>query len=98
MQPHRTAAVVPFAEAISRKGGIDAAPWVTERSVACLQAHDGGHLLALLRELRLPVVTMLHTVLRETEPPRVQVAGSTAKPGGAAQPARIVVETYGTCH
>ena len=28
----------------------------------------GGHLLALLRELRMPVVTTLHTVLREPKP------------------------------
>jgi hypothetical protein len=40
--------------------------------VVCLQ-HEfgifggpaGGHLLALLRELRMPIVTTLHTILRE---------------------------------
>src|SRR5271165_7155149 len=44
--------------------------------VVCLQ-HEfgiyggpaGGHILALLRELRMPVVTTLHTVLRE---PRIE--------------------------
>ena len=33
----------------------------------------GGHLLALLRELRMPIVTTLHTVLREPNPHQRQV-------------------------
>jgi glycosyltransferase involved in cell wall biosynthesis len=34
----------------------------------------GGHLLALLRELRTPVVTTLHTILREPNPDQRRVA------------------------
>jgi glycosyltransferase involved in cell wall biosynthesis len=48
---------------------------ITNVDVACLQ-HEygifggpaGSHILGLLRELRMPVVTTLHTVLREPDP------------------------------
>jgi len=45
---------------------------ISNVDIVCLQhefgifgGHAGGHILALLRELRMPVVTTLHTVLRE---------------------------------
>jgi glycosyltransferase involved in cell wall biosynthesis len=48
---------------------------ISSTDVVCLQ-HEfgifggpaGGHVLALLRELRMPVVTTLHTILREPKP------------------------------
>jgi len=49
-------------------------------SVVCLQ-HEyglfggpaGSHILSLLRELRMPVVTTLHSILREPTPPQARV-------------------------
>lgn len=45
---------------------------ITNVDIVCLQhefgifgGHAGGHIVAFLRELRMPVVTTLHTVLRE---------------------------------
>src|SRR5437763_6154953 len=45
---------------------------ISNADVVCLQHEfgifggpSGGHVLALLRELRMPIVTTLHTVLRE---------------------------------
>jgi glycosyltransferase involved in cell wall biosynthesis len=47
---------------------------ISNVDIVCLQhefgiygGHAGGHILALLRELRMPVVTTLHTVLREPD-------------------------------
>ena len=48
---------------------------ISNVDIVCLQ-HEfgifggpaGGHILAFLRELRMPVVTTLHTVLREPRP------------------------------
>jgi len=53
---------------------------ITGVGVACLQ-HEfgifggpaGSHVLALLRELRIPVVTTLHTVLRDPDPEKRRV-------------------------
>src|SRR5437660_5674121 len=53
---------------------------ISNVDVVCLQ-HEfgifggpvGGHILALLRELRMPVVTTLHTVLREPNPDQRRV-------------------------
>ncbi len=48
---------------------------ISNVDIVCLQhefgifgGNAGGHVLALLRELRMPVVTTLHTVLREPRP------------------------------
>ncbi|HEY2990135.1 MAG TPA: glycosyltransferase family 4 protein, partial [Candidatus Binatia bacterium] len=38
----------------------------------------GGHILALLRELRMPVVTTLHTILREPDPDQRRVLEEVA--------------------
>ncbi len=38
----------------------------------------GGHILELLRELRMPIVTTLHTILREPDPDQRRVLESTA--------------------
>src|SRR5438477_8053200 len=46
----------------------------------------GGHLLALLRELRMPVVTTLHTILREPNPDQRRVMQELL-----ARSARVVV-------
>src|SRR5271156_5220947 len=47
---------------------------ISDVDIVCLQhefgifgGRAGGHILALLRELRMPVVTTLHTILREPE-------------------------------
>jgi glycosyltransferase involved in cell wall biosynthesis len=53
---------------------------ISNVDVVCLQ-HEfgiygglaGGHILALLRELRMPIVTTLHTVLREPKPDQRRV-------------------------
>jgi len=53
---------------------------ISNVDIVCLQ-HEfgifggpaGGHILALLRELRMPVVTTLHTVLREPKPDQRRV-------------------------
>jgi glycosyltransferase involved in cell wall biosynthesis len=53
---------------------------ITDVDVVCLQ-HEfgifggpaGSHLLALLRELRMPIVTTLHTILREPSPEQARV-------------------------
>src|SRR5512142_2590332 len=53
---------------------------ISNVDVVCLQ-HEfgifggpaGGHILALLRELRMPVVTTLHTLLREPQPDQRRV-------------------------
>ncbi|MCL5281862.1 MAG: glycosyltransferase family 4 protein [Planctomycetes bacterium] len=53
---------------------------ISNVDIVCLQ-HEfgifggpaGGHILALLRELRMPVVTTLHTVLREPRPDQRRV-------------------------
>ena len=53
---------------------------ISNVDIVCLQ-HEfgiyggpaGGHILALLRELRMPVVTTLHTVLREPRPEQRRV-------------------------
>ena len=53
---------------------------ISNVDIVCLQ-HEfgifggpaGGHILALLRELRMPVVTTLHTVLREPRPDQQRV-------------------------
>jgi glycosyltransferase involved in cell wall biosynthesis len=53
---------------------------ISNVDVVCLQ-HEfgifggpaGGHILALLRELRMPVVTTLHTVLRDPQPDQRRV-------------------------
>ncbi|MBE7499271.1 MAG: glycosyltransferase [Verrucomicrobiales bacterium] len=53
---------------------------ISNADIVCVQ-HEfgiyggpaGGHLLALLRELRMPVVTTLHTVLREPSPDQRRV-------------------------
>jgi len=53
---------------------------ISNVDVVCLQ-HEfgifggpaGGHILALLRELRMPVVTSLHTVLRDPQPDQRRV-------------------------
>ena len=54
---------------------------ISNVDIVCLQ-HEfgifggpaGGHILALLRELRMPVVTTLHTVLRDPQPDQRRVA------------------------
>lgn len=46
----------------------------------------GGHILALLRELRMPIVTTLHTILREPNPDQRRVLEEVA-----ALSARLVV-------
>ena len=54
--------------------------------VVCLQ-HEygiyggpaGSHVLALLRDLRMPVVTTLHTVLREPQPDQRRVLDATRR-------------------
>ena len=38
----------------------------------------GSHILALLRELRMPIVTTLHTILREPDPPQRRVLEEVA--------------------
>ncbi len=38
----------------------------------------GGHILALLRELRVPIVTTLHTILREPDPDQCRVLKAVA--------------------
>ena len=56
---------------------------ISNVDIVCLQ-HEfgifggpvGGHILALLRELRMPVVTALHTVLREPKPDQRRVMES----------------------
>lgn len=53
---------------------------ITGVDVVCVQ-HEfgifggpaGGHILALLRELRMPIVTTLHTILREPGPDQLRV-------------------------
>jgi glycosyltransferase involved in cell wall biosynthesis len=53
---------------------------ITDVDVICVQ-HEfgifggpaGSHLLALLRELRMPIVTTLHTILREPSPEQLRV-------------------------
>ena len=55
---------------------------ISNVDIVCLQ-HEfgifggaaGGHILAFLRELRVPVVTTLHTVLREPRPDQRRVMG-----------------------
>ena len=47
------------------KGGFDAVSLQHEFGI--FGGPAGGHILALLRELRMPVVTTLHTVLRESK-------------------------------
>ena len=53
--------------------------------IACLQfeygifgGRAGSHILALLRELRMPIVTTLHTILREPDPDQRQVLKAVA--------------------
>ena len=53
--------------------------------IVCLQheygifgGRAGSHVLALLRELRMPIVTTLHTVLREPDPDQRRVMGEIA--------------------
>src|SRR5271165_3715649 len=56
-----------------------AARWPTENSVFVLHAYGifggpaGSHILELLRNLRMPIVTTLHTVLREPNPDQHRV-------------------------
>src|SRR5712671_5367897 len=71
---------------------------ISNVDIVCLQ-HEfgifggpaGGHILAFLRELRMPVVTTLHTVLREPKADQRRVCGSasscyrTRDGGNAAQ-------------
>ena len=60
----------------------------------------GSHLLALLREVRMPVVTTLHTILREPDPAQRKVmdeliARSNRVVVMARKGAEILAETYG---
>ena len=50
----------------------------------------GSHILALLRELRMPIVTTLHTILREPDPPQRRVLEEVA-----ALSDRVVVMSEG---
>ena len=53
---------------------------ISDVDIVCLQ-HEfgifggpvGGHILAMLRELKMPVVTTLHTILREPKPDQRRV-------------------------
>src|SRR5438309_9643770 len=68
---------------------------ISNVDIVCLQ-HEfgifggtaGGHILALLRELRMPVVTTLHTVLRDPGPDQRRVMD-----GLIARSTRLVVMT-----
>ncbi len=40
--------------------------------------HAGSHILALLRELRMPIVTTLHTILRNPDPNQLRVLKEVA--------------------
>src|SRR5258708_32301160 len=42
----------------------------------------GSHILALLRELRMPVVTTLHTILRDPDPDQRRGGGGVPGPSG----------------
>ena len=61
---------------------------ISNVDIVCLQ-HEfgifggpvGGHVLALLRELRMPVVTTLHTVLREPKPDQRRVMEGLIREG-----------------
>jgi glycosyltransferase involved in cell wall biosynthesis len=60
----------------------------------------GSHLLALLKEVRMPVVTTLHTVLREPDAPRQKVMEELLRRSDrlvvmARKGAEILRETYG---
>ncbi|HLO67735.1 MAG TPA: glycosyltransferase family 4 protein [Holophaga sp.] len=60
----------------------------------------GSHILALLREARMPVVTTLHTVLRDPDPAQAKVMAelvrrSTRLVVMARKGAEILQETYG---
>jgi glycosyltransferase involved in cell wall biosynthesis len=60
----------------------------------------GGHLLALLKEVRMPVVTTLHTVLREPDDEQRKVMDELARRSDrlvvmARKGAEILRETYG---
>ncbi len=60
----------------------------------------GSHLLALLREVRMPVVTTLHTVLREPDPAQRKVMEELVRCSDrlvvmARKGAEILAETYG---
>src|SRR5512146_2804753 len=53
---------------------------ISNVDIVCLQheygifgGRAGGHILALLRELRMPVVTTLHTILRNPDPDQLRV-------------------------
>ncbi|GAK56203.1 glycosyl transferase group 1 [Candidatus Vecturithrix granuli] len=53
--------------------------------LACLQfeygifgGRTGSHILALLRELRMPIVTTLHTILRDPDPDQLRVLKAVA--------------------
>jgi hypothetical protein len=56
---------------------------ISNVDIACVQ-HEfgifggpaGGHVLALLRELKMPVVTTLHTVLRQS---RIRTSGGSCR-------------------
>ncbi len=51
----------------------------------------GSHILALLRELRMPIVTTLHTILREPDPDQRRVLeeiGGPVRPAGGHERAR----------
>ncbi len=75
--------------------------------VVCLQ-HEygifggkaGGHVLALLRELRMPVVSTLHTILAEPNPIQRAVMDSLAQLSGrivvmSEQGAKLLTDVYG---
>lgn len=59
---------------------------INQFSMACLQ-HEyglygglaGSHILALLRDLRMPVVTTMHTILRQPTPQQVKVTQELAR-------------------
>lgn len=60
----------------------------------------GGHLLGLLKELRIPVVTTLHTVLPDPDPAQRRVMEELVKSSGrlvvmARKGAEILRDTYG---
>jgi glycosyltransferase involved in cell wall biosynthesis len=62
--------------------------------------HAGGHLLALLKEVRMPVVTTLHTILREPDAMQRRVMLELVQRTDrvvvmAAKGARILREIYG---
>ncbi len=60
----------------------------------------GGHLLGLVKELRIPVVTTLHTILPDPDEPQRRVMEELAKSSGrivvmAGKGAEILRDTYG---